>query len=257
MSTNVTMSILGLYKMDNTIFDNMVIPSGLSLDTLTSNILMECAELEVLYPSCDFIKWAIGKWSEKRYPEWDKVKKLYEVDLSPDNDYEYVRTVEGSRNKENTDQHLRSIDTADRKTGSDTRTNTGTVSTESESSTDSTETVNLTDTTSVSSYNASTFQNRDKVEHTGTDENETSSEDSATRTDNLNETNSYNSTLSHLGTEENSRAGNEDVEYTETITESGHKGDLAKAVKGGLEVVASIYDYICEDFKQRFCILVY
>lgn len=257
MSTNVTMSVLGLYKLDNTLFDNMEVPAGVSLDTLTNNILMECAELEVAYASCDFMKWAIGEWSKKRLPQWEKVNDLYNVDLTPDHDYNYTRTTEGSRRKLTDDQRLRELDLSDRKTGTDTKTNTGTTATASESSGESTETRDLTDTTQVAAYNSSGFENREKSTHTGTDGYETSSEDSVTRTDNLNETNKYNSNLARTGTESESLSGDENATYLETVTEYGHRGNLAQLVKDSLELTSSIYDYICEDFKHRFCILVY
>lgn len=257
MSTNVTLSVLGLYKLDNTIFENMAIPEGVSLDTLSNNILMECAELEVLYPSCDFMKFAIGEWSKKRLPEWEKVKALYDVDLLPDNDYHFTRTVTGNRNKNTDDQRLKTLDLSDRKTGNDTMTNTGSTSTENESSGTSTDTPNLTDETKVAAFNSSTYQDRDKVTHTGTDTVRSSSNGSSTRTDNLSQKSTYNSNLAKTGTEKDSLDGKENTIYTETVTESGHKGSVADFVRASLEITASIYDYICEDFKQRFCLLVY
>ena len=37
-----TMSILALYNWDNTIFDNLTIPEGISLADLEMSLLMEC-----------------------------------------------------------------------------------------------------------------------------------------------------------------------------------------------------------------------
>ena len=91
-----TMSILGLYLWDNTIFDAMVLPDQIDKDTLVNNILDECAELEVLYTNPDFIKNAIGYWSLKRYHAWEKLQDvLYEaydpfVNIKRDE----VRTIE-------------------------------------------------------------------------------------------------------------------------------------------------------------------
>ena len=73
------LSILGLYTYDNTIFDNIVLPSELDKNTLVDNILMEYAELEVLYPDADFMKEAIAKWSNSRLHTWEKMTEvLYE-----------------------------------------------------------------------------------------------------------------------------------------------------------------------------------
>ena len=73
------LSILGLYTWDSTIFDNMVLPAEIDKDILVDNILMDYAELEVLYPDSDFMKNAIEKWSKARLHTWSKMANvLYE-----------------------------------------------------------------------------------------------------------------------------------------------------------------------------------
>ena len=46
-----TLSILGLYNYDNTIFDDFALPAQMNTEkeTLIDNLLMECAEFEILY----------------------------------------------------------------------------------------------------------------------------------------------------------------------------------------------------------------
>ena len=53
------LSVLGLYQYDNSIFADMLIPSALDRETLINNVLLECAELEILYPDADFFKFAV------------------------------------------------------------------------------------------------------------------------------------------------------------------------------------------------------
>ena len=55
------LSILGLYNQDNSIFDDMAVPDSEAFDkdTLIDSILMNLAELELLYPDYDFMKYAI------------------------------------------------------------------------------------------------------------------------------------------------------------------------------------------------------
>ena len=77
-----TLSILGLYNYDNTIFDNLVTPFE-DNETLIQNILMECAELEILYPDADFMKFAIGAWSEKQLPIWNKLYNTEKLEYNP------------------------------------------------------------------------------------------------------------------------------------------------------------------------------
>lgn len=77
-----TLSIVGLYNYDNTIFDNLVTPFE-DNDNLIQNILMECAELEILYPDADFMKFAIGAWSQKQLPIWNKLYNTEKLEYNP------------------------------------------------------------------------------------------------------------------------------------------------------------------------------
>lgn len=85
-------SILTLYQIDDTLFDNMVLPTrpftdrgyndlfltgwDLDKDTLVENLLMELAELNVLYTDPVFMKYAITTWSQKNKAVW---QALYET----------------------------------------------------------------------------------------------------------------------------------------------------------------------------------
>lgn len=77
-----TLSILGLYNYDNSIFDNLVTPFD-DNDNLIQNILMECAELEILYPDADFMKFAIGAWSQKQLAIWTKLYNTEKLEYNP------------------------------------------------------------------------------------------------------------------------------------------------------------------------------
>ena len=70
MARGSRISLLGLYTWDNTIFENFMIPSSVDKDVLVNNLLMECAELEVLYADSDFMKNAIEQWSKKELNKW-------------------------------------------------------------------------------------------------------------------------------------------------------------------------------------------
>lgn len=94
------MSLLGLYTWDNTLFDDMVLPVEIDKDTLVNNLLMDTAELEVLYSDSDFMKKAIEMWSKKRLHSWERIALvLYEnydpfVNIKRDE----TRTIEHWRN---------------------------------------------------------------------------------------------------------------------------------------------------------------
>ena len=73
-----TLSLLGLYNYDNTILDDLALPPELeeNRETITSNLLLESAELEILFPDPVVLKTAIAFWSRKCLPVW---KELYDT----------------------------------------------------------------------------------------------------------------------------------------------------------------------------------
>ena len=78
-----SVSILGMYSYDPTIFDGLVLPDQMDKDVLVNNILMNFAELEVLYPDPDFMKNAIGQWSMMRYQSWEKMQTVLYANYDP------------------------------------------------------------------------------------------------------------------------------------------------------------------------------
>lgn len=79
------LSILTLYDYDDTLFDGMQLPTAADItndaDKVTSpwvpvkqdlvnNICMECAELELVYPSWPVMYKMISIWSKTRLPVW-------------------------------------------------------------------------------------------------------------------------------------------------------------------------------------------
>lgn len=85
-----TLSILGLYRSDDTIFNSMVLPTTISLnrDMLINNLLMECAEFEILYPDPDFMRWAINQWSAKEIDVWNHLYETTQYDYDPISNYD-------------------------------------------------------------------------------------------------------------------------------------------------------------------------
>lgn len=74
-----TLSLLGLYTWDSTIFDNMVLPDEIDRTDFIDNLLLETAEFEILYTDSDFMKNAVRSWSNKRIHTWQRVARvLYE-----------------------------------------------------------------------------------------------------------------------------------------------------------------------------------
>lgn len=83
MSRGMNISIFGMYQYDPTLFDDMSLPTQLDHDTLVYNLVSELAEMEVLYPSPDFLKQAITFWSAKRLNSWQKMADVLTEDYDP------------------------------------------------------------------------------------------------------------------------------------------------------------------------------
>lgn len=160
------LSIMGMYEYDNTIFDGLELPTYTDPDNvvhtidrtkLINNILLNCAELEVIYPDFNIMKLAIGVWSTSEFDSW---KKLYASQMVT---YNPIWNVDANIVETNN----RDIDRTS--TGSDNRT------------------VNLTDTHSVKGWNENAWTAANKDDHTGTDKTALSNteniDDDATRTE--------------------------------------------------------------------------
>ena len=88
--TPSTMSVLGLYNYDNTLFNNMAYPTGFTTDdktTFLNNLLMEVAELEVIYTDPSFMKFAIENWSKKELYTWNRIYAAANAEYDPIENY--------------------------------------------------------------------------------------------------------------------------------------------------------------------------
>ena len=112
-------SILTLYQIDDTLFDNMELPSrpftdrgyedlfltgwDLNKDTLVENLLMELAELNVLYTDPVFMKYAITTWSKKNKAVWQALYETLFFKYNPiwNKDGSLKHTAEETRNLAN------------------------------------------------------------------------------------------------------------------------------------------------------------
>ena len=125
MSRGATLSVLGLYNNDSTIFDLMAFPDGFTAEQkqiTRDNILVECAELEFLYPAPAVAKSLIGIWSKKEKPYWDRVYAASQAEYNPIENYRRNETE--TIGEEKTEEH--SGNDVNRSSGTDTDSRTGT-----------------------------------------------------------------------------------------------------------------------------------
>ena len=82
------MTVLGLYNYNDTIFNSMHLPDGVDPDNVVSNLLMELAELEVIYPSWITMQRAIADWSRSRVRSWERMLQALSADYDPVENYD-------------------------------------------------------------------------------------------------------------------------------------------------------------------------
>ena len=240
MSRGVTLSVLGLYKFNNHLFDDMKLPTGFTSDdrqTIIGNILSQCAELEILYPDYSFCKEMIGLWSKYRYPEWDRIYKASLKEYNPIENYN------------RTEIETTTTDMADTHSGNDTRAESGSDTQLVKSNATEINTGTDSSINSVTAYDSNTMYQHDKSDlnhgHTVTDD---SSGSNATMYG-KNETFTHGEKISREGevTRENHTTGNIGVMSSQTM------------MLQELEVAAkyNMYQIIVTSFKETFCLLVY
>ena len=221
-----TMSVLGLYQWDNTLFSLLTLPEGLDRDTLVDFILAECSDLEILYPNPEVLKGQIGVWSSTEQYTWGKLYATMQLQYNPIDNYDRTetRTLASQAAGNSTDGGTDTVTSAD--TGSDSTTGSST---------------NLNQVKAFDTA-ANTFTDREK----DTVNNSGSTTYGKTNTNTTRYGHTNNNAYSKNDTENIRAFGNIGVTTTQQMIEQ--ERDIAKF---------NIYQVILDEFKQRFCLLVY
>ena len=86
------LSIMGMYEYDNSLFDGLDVPTYtdkngvvhvVNKTDVINSILLNCAELEVIYPNFDTMKLAIGVWSAAEQDTWKKMFATQKAEYNP------------------------------------------------------------------------------------------------------------------------------------------------------------------------------
>lgn len=106
------LSIMGMYEYDDSVFDGLELPSYtdedqnihvIDKDALIKNILLQCAELEVIYPDINTMKLAIGVWSAAEFKTWEKLYATTMMAYNPiwnvDANVEHTNRIAGSEDR--------------------------------------------------------------------------------------------------------------------------------------------------------------
>lgn len=229
---HATLDLMALYNYDATILCDLVIPADVSRETFIHNLLLETAELEILYPRPDFLKFAIAEWSKKRLPVWEKLEATTKLEYNPIENYDRKEDWTDTENRD-----LRETENVDASTSGKTESiSSGTNKTESAQ----------TKTEQTSAFNDYEFHNNSKETISATEDNSTTAENSGTdSSENSSERKTINS-----GTVDNLRSGHAHGNIGVTTTQ--------KMIQEERNIVNfTVIDFIIREFKQRFCLLVY
>lgn len=144
---SATMTLMGLYNYNTSLFDFLTLPEDIDKDTLIDNILLRSGDFEVLYPDFDFLKYSIGAWARKWQPTFERWITALQIEYNP----------------------LENYDRMEHWTDTDDSTTTGNAS---GNTSGTTKNVN---TNKVSAYDATDFSNKDQALTEGTDKGTSSS----------------------------------------------------------------------------------
>ena len=213
LSRGSRLSVLGLYQYDETIFSQMVYPSGFTMDdknTTVGNILAECAELECIFPDTDTLKTMIGLWSKLNISVWERIFTASNLEYNPIENYN--RTEIETTSHDRTDTH--SGNDVNRTSGTDSQTSSAT----------NTEAHTGTDTHTTSEAHTGTDTHTTSEAHTGTDTH-TTSEGNSGKDTTVNKIVSYDSQsyYNHDQSEityGHSKTGSDALQHGETVTGS-------------------------------------
>lgn len=213
-----TMSLLGMYRSRPDLLDELALPAAIEedRDLITDNLLIETAELEILYSDAEFLKYAIGSWSRKQVGVWDELYKTTQYEYNP------IWNKDGVV----TESHVISRN----KTGNENSTMQGS---SQFGTSDSTQGVH-----SVFGFN--------------------SAEEAPESTDKTNS----DGHGSNSGTSSSQTNMGENETVTDTVTRE-EKGNIGSTTTQHMiqeqreSVRFNIFDIIIEEFKTRFCLLIY
>lgn len=81
------LSMLGMYEYDNTLFDKFVVPEGVNREDVINRMLIESAELNVVYSDFDTLKEILGIFSRSNLPRWTKLYETTTIEYDPIENY--------------------------------------------------------------------------------------------------------------------------------------------------------------------------
>ena len=221
MAVRSSLSLRGMYEYDRGLFTGINLPDEVDYVDFIYLLLTETEDLEVVYPDPTFMKDAIRFWGRLMRPSWEAMAKALYAKYNPIENY--------NREESWTDSGSRTDNLTEVNSGS--MTGSGSVS----------ETTGGTTINSKRGYNSAGWIAGEKDESTGSISN--------TTTDSTTNSNTRTNTGT-VGTS-NTRTGN--VHGNIGVTSSQQM--ITQEVE--LRVKHQLCNIIIQQFKMKFCLLVY
>lgn len=193
------LSILGLYRWNKNIFQDMALPAEVDREVVTWQILEDCGELEILYTDPDYMQQSIQQWSMAMLPNWRKIVDALTAEYNP------------VWNKDGTIRETFTYGTIEQ---------------------------------SGSGNGSGTNNERDKVAGFNSD---TTHEREERSSDSASTTTTQSRQEAHTDTTERIEQGN--IGVTESSAMVRHEVELRAEY--------NIYQIIADDFKRKYCLMVY
>lgn len=83
MRPDITISVLGMYEFNNALFDKFQVPEQIVKQDVVDSIILECAELPLVYTNWDILQGAIGLLSKRRLHAWERMATALFEDYNP------------------------------------------------------------------------------------------------------------------------------------------------------------------------------
>lgn len=288
MSRSERLSILGLYNYNPRIFSMMVYPDGMTAsekEIVRDNILLECSDLELVYPSWDSMQIMIKLWSQLEKPVWNRIYSASKLSYNPIENYNRLETE--TVTTDNTEKHSgEDVNTASGSdsvtaSGNDSIVSSGTDSKNYSYNSDTIQQINTADTNSGrdttsnsnSSYDSTKTYLHDQSEvnfgKTTTTNGETEVSGGGSSTDSTTygktDTTTYGKTDTYTHGKTDTYKHGEQIDHDgETTRETHTSGNIGvttsqQMLQQEIDIAPAlnIINIMVQSFKERFCILVY
>ena len=266
-----SLSIYGLYSYDNSIFDNLALPSDFTEqerdDTILS-ILSECSDFALLYPDFDFMKMLIGVWSRNELHIWTKLLESERIEFNPIENYdrhENITRAVDSAGGETNSRASAATGQADRKTDTLTATAGSAQRDDSGSSKNSGTNIGNTEgTAGQTAYDSDTIKETTRSRGASSSLSNADEEHSGTAKEFNSSSETGTGTTAEKSAVQESETGKRETNNrtVETVINHTHGNIGVTQAADMLERYREVnnfctIDFIVNSFKDRFCVQVY